>query len=252
MEEKEDGMVKHHLRLRILTASILGSVLLCGAQAQAAGEVETAEFLIKLLQVGRGVISEHQALINDASKANKGFTGDFVAGQIMERFRKQTRIDLSRPNGMPQAGLLLALVESEKEVVDESQPVINKAGVGFKGFLPAVFARKSGERFYRKTGIRLKLTSADYRYPGNKPDDFESEVLRIFADSRHPKGQSYSKATMIDGKPVLRMMDPEYAATSCLNCHGSPKGERDITGMKKEGWKEGELAGAISIMIPMR
>lgn len=245
-------MVKHHFRLRILTASILGSVLLCGAQAQAAGEVETAEFLIKLLQVGRGVISEHQALINDASKANKGFTGDFVAGQVMERFRKQTRIDLSRPNGMPQAGLLLALVESEKEVVDESQPVINKAGVGFKGFLPAVFARKSGERFYRKTGIRLKLTSADYRYPGNKPDDFESEVLRIFADSRHPKGQSYSKATMIDGKPVLRMMDPEYAATSCLNCHGSPKGERDITGMKKEGWKEGELAGAISIMIPMR
>jgi hypothetical protein len=252
MVEKEDGMLKYHFRLRFLTAGILGSALLCGAQAQANSEVETAELLIKLLQVGRGVISEHQALINDASKANKGFTGDFVAGQVMERFRKQTRIDLNRANGVPQAGLLLTLVESEKEVVDESQPVINKAGVGFKGFLPAVFARKSGERFYRKTGIRLKLTSADYRYPGNKPDDFESEVLRIFADSRHPKGQSYSKATMIDGKPVLRMMDPEYAAASCLNCHGSPKGERDITGMKKEGWKEGELAGAISIMIPMR
>lgn len=245
-------MLTHHFRSRVLTTGILGSILLCGAQAQANSEVETAELLIKLLQVGRGIISEHQALINDASKANKGFTGDFVSGQVMERFRKQTRIDLNRSNGMPQAGLLLTLVESEKEVVDEAQPVINKAGVGFKGFLPAVFARKSGERFYRKTGIRLKLTSADYRYPGNKPDDFESEVLRIFADSRHPKGQSYSKATMVDGKPVLRMMDPEYAAASCLNCHGGPKGERDITGMKKEGWKEGELAGAISIMIPMR
>ncbi|MGH7258968.1 MAG: Tll0287-like domain-containing protein, partial [Nitrospiraceae bacterium] len=83
-------------------------------------------------------------------------------------------------------------------------------------------------------------------------DDFESEVLRMFADARHPKGQPYSKATMIDGKPVLRMMDPEYAAATCLNCHGAPKGERDITGMKKEGWKEGDLAGAISIVIPMR
>ena len=31
-----------------------------------------------------------------------------------------------------------------------------------------------------------------------------------------------------------------------------PKGERDITGAKKEGWHEGDLAGAISIVIPMR
>lgn len=98
----------------------------------------------------------------------------------------------------------------------------------------------------------MKLTGMDYRYPGNKPDEFEVEVLRVFADTRHPKGQPYSKATIIDGKPVLRMMDPEYAATSCLGCHGNPKGDRDITGMKKEGWKEGDLAGAISIVIPMR
>jgi hypothetical protein len=241
-----------HFRIRALTAGILGSVMLYGGQATANSEVETAELLIKLLQAGRAVISEQQALINDASKGNKGFTGDFVVAQVMDRFRKQTRIDLSRPNGLPQAALLLMLVESEKEVVDEAQPVINKAGVGFKGFLPAVFARKSGERFYRKTGIRVKLTGSDYRYPGNKPDDFESEVLRMFADARHPKGQPYSKTTMVDGKPVLRMMDPEYAAASCLTCHGGPRGERDITGMKKEGWKEGELAGAISIVIPMR
>jgi hypothetical protein len=241
-----------HFRIRALAAGILGSVMLYGGQATANSEVETAELLIKLLQAGRAVISEQQALINDASKGNKGFTGDFVVAQVMDRFRKQTRIDLSRPNGLPQAALLLMLVESEKEVVDEAQPVINKAGVGFKGFLPAVFARKSGERFYRKTGIRVKLTGSDYRYPGNKPDDFESEVLRMFADARHPKGQPYSKTTMVDGKPVLRMMDPEYAAASCLTCHGGPRGERDITGMKKEGWKEGELAGAISIVIPMR
>jgi hypothetical protein len=241
-----------HFRIRALAAGILGSVMLYGGQATANSEVETAELLIKLLQAGRAVISEQQALINDASKGNKGFTGDFVVAQVMDRFRKQTRIDLSRPNGLPQAALLLMLLESEKEVVDEAQPVINKAGVGFKGFLPAVFARKSGERFYRKTGIRVKLTGSDYRYPGNKPDDFESEVLRMFADARHPKGQPYSKTTMVDGKPVLRMMDPEYAAASCLTCHGGPRGERDITGMKKEGWKEGELAGAISIVIPMR
>ena len=221
--------------------------------ARAANEAtEVAEHLIELVKIGRQVVSEHQTTINDAAKAEKGFTADFVADQVMERFKKKTKIDLRVPNVVPQANFYLALVDAEREVVDEAQPVINKAGIGFKGFLPAVFARKSGEHFYQKTGIRLKLTSADYRFPGNKPDDFESEVLRMFADARHPKGQPYSKATMIDGKPVLRMMDPEYASTTCLNCHGSPKGERDITGMKKEGWKEGDLAGAISIVLPMR
>ena len=74
----------------------------------------------------------------------------------------------------------------------------------------------------------------------------------MFNDPRHPKGQSYVRNTMVDGKPVLRMMDPEYAGPTCLGCHGSPKGERDVTGMKKEGWKEGELAGAISVVLPLK
>ncbi|WHZ21377.1 MAG: Two-component system sensor histidine kinase [Nitrospira sp.] len=242
----------NNLIKKSMVAALLVSCVGTAGPALANTEVETAELLIKLLQVGRGVISEHQATINDAGKGDKGFTGDYVANQVIERFRKATKIDLNRPNGTAQGPLFLAMVESEKEVIDEAQPVINKQGVGFKGIIPAVFARKAGERFYRKTGIRMKLTGVDYRFPGNRPDDFESEVLRVFADTRHPKGQPYSKATMFDGKPVLRMMDPEYAAASCLGCHGNPKGERDITGAKKEGWKEGDLAGAISIIIPMR
>jgi hypothetical protein len=244
-------MGKNVMKTSVVVALMVGTLGAAGT-ALANTEVETAELLIKLVQVGRGVISEHQATINDASKGDKGFTGDFVASQVIERFRKATKIDLTRPNSTAQAPLFLAMVESEKEVIDEAQPVINKKDVGFKGMIPAVFARKAGERFYRKTGIRVKLTGTDYRYPGNRPDDFESEVLRMFADTRHPKGQPYSKATMLDGKPVLRMMDPEYAATTCLGCHGGPKGERDITGAKKEGWHEGDLAGAISIVIPMR
>jgi hypothetical protein len=48
------------------------------------------------------------------------------------------------------------------------------------------------------------------------------------------------------------MMDPEYAAGSCLRCHGTPKGERDLMGKKKEGWKEGSFAGAVSLVLPLR
>jgi hypothetical protein len=175
-----------------------------------------------------------------------------VGREIIKKFKAATRVDLSRPIGIPQSGLLLAMLESEREVVRESQLVINKRGVAFKGFSPSVFARKAGQNFQKKTGIKVKLTGTDYRFPGNKPDDFEAEVLRLFADPRHPKGQLYTKTTMVNGKPVMRVMDPEYAGVTCLPCHGGPKGERDITGMRKEGWKEGELAGAISVVMPMR
>jgi len=44
----------------------------------------------------------------------------------------------------------------------------------------------------------------------------------------------------VAGKPALRL----NAAGIChgvpvCRVHGSPQGERDITGMRKEGWKEG-------------
>jgi hypothetical protein len=222
--------------------------------ARAASEAEAvAEHLIELVNIGRVVVLEHQDTINDAAKADKGFTADFVADQVIERFTKKTKIDLRVANVVPQANYFyLALVEAEREVVDEAQPVINRQGVGFKGFLHAVFARRVGEHFYKKSGVRMKLTGVNYRNPNNKPDDFEEEVLRMFSDPRHPKGQSYVRNTVFDGRPVLRVIDPEYAAASCLSCHGAPRGERDITGMKKEGWKEGDLAGAVSLVLPLK
>ncbi len=218
----------------------------------AADEVDTALQLVALLRLSHSLVSEHQVEINDPAKGDKGFTPAFVGETLTTRFRNQEHIDLSRPDGTSQGALLRSLLESQKDVVASYQAVINRPGVGFKGFLPTLFTRKAGEQFFEKTGIKLKLMGTDYRFPGNKPDDFETEVLRMFADSRHPKGQPYGRNTLVAGKPALRLMQPEYATASCLSCHGSPKGERDITGMRKEGWKEGELAGAISITMPLR
>lgn len=218
----------------------------------AANENETAELLVKLLQVGRVVITEHQELFNDANRGNKGFTPDYMGEQMIQKFRAKTNIDLKQPANIPQSALLLTLLESGKEVVAEAQPVLNKQGVAFKGFIPAKWGRLTAEKFTRKTGIRLKLTAENYRYPGNKPDDFEAEVLKLFLDPRYPKGKEYSKVTVMEGRQVLRLMAPEYAGAKCLKCHGEPKGERDITGMKKEGQKEGDLAGAISLILPVR
>ena len=54
------------------------------------------------------------------------------------------------------------------------------------------------------------------------------------------------------GSPAIasfRVMAPEYYAASCLSCHGSPKGETDITGYPKEGGAENDLGGVISIAL---
>jgi len=237
---------------RMLSGAVAMVLALSASPGFAGNEAEVAEHLIDLLKLGRSVLSQQMGNINDPSKGDKGFTGDYMAGEVIERFKKKNKINLRIPNVVPQAGLYLALIEAEKDVVDEAQPILNRPGIGFKGFIPAVFARKTGEHFYKKTGVKLKLTGIDYRNASNRPDDFEAEVLRMFSDARHPKGQTYVRNTMQDGKPVLRMMDPEYAGPSCLGCHGAPKGGKDITGGHKEGWKEGDLAGAISLTLPLK
>jgi hypothetical protein len=53
----------------------------------------------------------------------------------------------------------------------------------------------------------------------------------------------------INGRPAYRIAVPEYYRQSCLACHGSPKGEPDITGYPKEGRKLGDLGGVMSIVL---
>lgn len=244
------------MRVRVspLVAGIGVCALLAGlpVNAKTGEEADTAELLIALVKIGRAIVSEHQTLINDAAKGNKGFTDDVVGRKIVEQFLAETRIDLSHPSGHSQHESLLAMLQSEREVILDAQPAINKQGIAFKGFIPSSFARKAGQKFFAKTGIKVKLTSLDSRYPGNQPDDFEAEVLRLFADPRHPRGQRYAKVTVVNGKPAMRVMSPEYADAACLVCHGGPEGEQDMMGMKKEGWVEGGPAGAISVVMPIR
>ena len=54
-----------------------------------------------------------------------------------------------------------------------------------------------------------------------------------------------------DGKRV-RILLPLYYTKSCLSCHGEPKGERDTSGYPKEGEKEDQLEGAISVIVDIR
>jgi hypothetical protein len=61
-----------------------------------------------------------------------------------------------------------------------------------------------------------------------------------------------AEEAQLNGKPAYRLLIPEYYEASCLSCHGEPKGERDISGGRKEGGKLGDLGGAISAAIYLK
>jgi uncharacterized protein DUF3365 len=235
---------------------VAGLILCLGSlsplPASAAGEAELADLLVKMIQAGRTVMAKHQAEINNPALVDKGFTPEIFEKEITQKYLETTKVDLSQAPKTSQEKLVHALLQAGKDVVSDHQPAINRPGIAYKNFIPAVWARKTGEKFEKATGVRLKLTSANYRYQGNKPDDFEAEVLKLFEDKEYPKGKGYSRTMMQDGKPVLRLIVPEYAGKACLSCHGEPKGQRDIAGSGKEGWKEGDLAGAISLTMSVK
>ena len=147
-----------------------------------------------------------------------------------------------------------AMIESIKQVVDKAQPWINEKGKGFKGFLPAVFAKSVADEFSRRMAgkmfIKLTAPKQYVRNRANRPDTWENNAIENkFKSAGWAKGRSFSELADHKGKQGFRFILPEYYKESCLVCHGDPKGERDITGGKKEGGKLDELGGAISFVI---
>ena len=61
----------------------------------------------------------------------------------------------------------------------------------------------------------------------------------------------YYGVAEFDGEERFRYLQALEVDESCLECHGEPVGEIDITGHAKEGWTLDSVGGAISIVIPM-
>lgn len=214
-------------------------------------EAAMAKAIADYLVAGRAVIAKNQPLFNDASKGDKGFTPAVYEAQVSEEL-KGKGIDLKAQNAADPVGkTMLQAHESAMEVVAEAQPQINEAGKAFKGFIPAVYGARTGDRFFKKSGIRLKQTSLKFRGDYNRPDEFEEGMLKKM-ESGWERGKPHSEETTAGGRKVLRYMLPVYIVKPCLPCHGDPAGELDIAGRAKEGYKEGDVRGAISVTVPIR
>uniref|UniRef100_UPI003B52136F Tll0287-like domain-containing protein n=1 Tax=Roseovarius indicus TaxID=540747 RepID=UPI003B52136F len=247
------------LRHTVITASMLFCTFIAAdrnlASADEAVDIETGNRLASVLRAGRGVISNNQALINDASIGDKGFTGEvFFSAAIEAYLKKNGEHPLDEGLDPESRSMTETQIDAMVEVVDESQEIINADGLAFKGFIPAVFARlaneKFGEEMANRASIKVTAPKELVRNRKARPDEWENEVIVTkFQAADWPVGEAFYEETAVDGKPAFRMLIPEYYSESCLACHGSPKGETDVTGFPKEGGSVGDLAGAISITL---
>jgi Protein of unknown function (DUF3365) len=201
------------------------------------------------------VIAANQGRINDPAIGDKGLTGDAVLAEAIKNFTKATGIKPNEVDPKSRLGSLLqAQMTAVKTVMDENQVTINRAGVGFKGFVPAVFGRLVNEEFLRLAGTTAKVkVTAPTRFVRNRkarPDSWELAAIDDRLTSpQWEKGAVYSAEADVDGRKAFRVLVPEYYSEGCLACHGTPKGENDITGYPKEGGSLGDLGGVISITL---
>lgn len=165
----------------------------------------------------------------------------------LQEQRKRALLELREKSAVIAQELL-----ATRAFIAASQDRINKDSKGnfeFKHMNPARVVREISHIFNEVTKYRIKQTRLNARIAENSPDDYERRQLERFAgDSTLNEVWGVDR---VNGERVFRYMIPLYMKEDCLQCHGEPKGERDIAGYRKEGYRLGELAGAISIIAPM-
>jgi len=91
------------------------------------------------------------------------------------------------------------------------------------------YAQKEGLYFFHITSLKLLN-------PENAPDNFEKAALQAFETE---KLKESSKVEKIGGSYYFRYIAPLYVEKPCLQCH------------LKQGYKIGDIRGAISVSVPM-
>ena len=116
-----------------------------------------------------------------------------------------------------------------------------------KDLAPAIASELS-----RESGAKVSRTSLRFRNPGNAPEPWQTEVLRMFNDSDTTK--EFFERTKHN---ETRYMKAIPTGSLCLTCHGSelPKAIQDQLAQdyphdRASGYQLGEIRGAFSITWP--
>ena len=136
--------------------------------------------------------------------------------------------------------------------MDNQQKVINTSSDGdydFKGLHCSIVGKSVGAIFSYNNDYTIRYTNFEPRSYQDRPDAFESEALTAFNEDAGVT--EYYGIAEYAGEERFRYLQALEVDRSCLECHGEPVGEIDITGHAKEGWTLDSVGGAISIAIPL-
>ncbi len=177
-------MISARFKLILFTAILIGAGLLISPLGAASDDnAAIATSLADMLRAARQVISNNQARINDPNLGDKGLSGHVVLEQAIEIYKKNTGTDPASIDPDSRHGKLLrAQMDAIVEATDANQATINAKGVGFKAFIPAVFARLVNEAFENRARneAQVKVTAPEQLVRNRKarPDPWESDVIR--------------------------------------------------------------------------
>ena len=151
-----------------------------------------------------------------------------------------------------------------RSVITKYQELINNDPVTgnyyFKGFVPAICASEVANDFSLMTGYKLKQTSLKIRNPSNAPDEWERKILESYELKEHQKANGFGEIQETGDKKIYRYLKPLFIEKSCLDCHGTKEKvrpeirsflEKRYPNDKALEYKEGELRGGISVIIPL-
>lgn len=152
---------------------------------------------------------------------------------------------------LEKARILSYEMDAVWEFMDMNQARIDTDSDGsynFKGLYCAIAGKSIAKILERDTNYVIRYTNLEPRKKASMSDDYESEAIRLFNDGSVV--EKYGIETY-NGQEVFRYVTPIYLEESCLDCHGDPAGELDVTGYPKEGMEVGDLIGVTSIIMPI-
>ena len=154
---------------------------------------------------------------------------------------------------LEQSRMLVTEMDAVWDFVSINQDTINHTSEGdydFKSLHCAIAGKAVAVLFTRSSDYAIRFTNLNPRNIYNTPDAYETQALEGFYADPGAGAEVYGYAADKDGRSVFRYVRTMVYKQECMECHGTPAGETDVTGYPKEGAHVGDIAGAVSVIMP--
>lgn len=152
---------------------------------------------------------------------------------------------------LEESRILVTEMDAVWEFISVNQDTINYTFDGtyeYKGLHCAIAGKSVAAFFSDNSDYTIRFTKLKPRNLRNSPDDYEITALETFQNDATAK--EFYGITDQGGESVFRYVSAMKVSENCVECHGTPAGDLDPTGYEKEGWSVGDLAGAVSVIVP--